>query len=180
MRVCMCTSGCFLLTPPPYPLPSVASSGLTHLPFSEMPLRFPNPPGSLPGPGEVLHGWAGAVSSAGHSGLCFISYGPLTSTAVKLHKGWANSDCTQYCACWYLLRSLLSALHTHLCTLLLQLCKIQEAPKLGGLCSWKQVFWGKVSIWPHLESRALGFWRGSISMNKIPQGAEGEMGLLLS
>lgn len=107
-------------------------------------------------------------------------YEPLSPTAVGVHRGWANSDCTQYCARWCLLRSLLSALHTCLCMLLLQLCKIQEAPKLGGLCSWQQVFGGKVSIWPHLESRALGLLEGSISRNRIPQGAKGEMGLLLS
>lgn len=41
-------------------------------------------------------------------------------------------------------------------------------------------FLGKVSIWPHLEDRALGFRRGSISVSEMPQGAEGGMGLLLS
>lgn len=35
-------------------------------------------------------------------------------------------------------------------------------------------------VWPHLEDRALGFRRQSISENEMPQGAEGEMGLLLS
>lgn len=41
-------------------------------------------------------------------------------------------------------------------------------------------FLEKVSIWPHLEDRALGFRRGSISVNEMPQGAKGRMGLLLS
>lgn len=60
----------------------MASSDLTNLSFSEMPLKFPNPPGSLPGPGEVLHHWSGAVTSTGYSGLCFIFYGPLALTAL--------------------------------------------------------------------------------------------------
>lgn len=54
--------------------------------------------------------------------------------------------------------------------LLLQSCKIQEAPKLGRLCSWQDVFWERcLSIWPPLEGRALGFGRGSISVSEIPQ-----------
>lgn len=107
-------------------------------------------------------------------------YGPLSPTAVKLHRGWANSDCTQSVLCTLVFTQKFTKCTAHcLCMLLLQLCKIQEAPKLVGLCSWQQFFWGKVSIWPHLESRTLGLLEGQ-HLHEIPQGAEGEMGPLLS